>query len=182
MTQVSTAGAMGSIPGQGTKILHALQHSQKKKKKESHNLLSSLRIILFKCMEFGPGGTRGKECRRHKTCSFDPWVRKNSLKEGMATHSSILPWSSPWTVESGGLPSMGSQATFTHYSLSHMLSHFNHVQLFVIPWTVARQAPLFTKFSRPEYWKWVAVPFSRVSSQPKDRTQVSRITGRYFTM
>ena len=49
------------------------------------------RIILFKCMEFGPGGTRGKEYRRHKTCSFDPWVRKNSLKGSMATHSSILP-------------------------------------------------------------------------------------------
>ena len=190
--------------------------------------MSSLRIILFKCMEFGPGGTRGKECRRHKTCSFDPWVRKNSLKEGMATHSSILPWSIPWTVESGGLPSMGSQATFTHYSLSHMLSHFSHVQLFVISWTVARQAPLFTKFSRPEYWKWVArilevgscsllqgifptqgsnpglthhrqtlyhvsyqgsprilewvaYPFSRGSSRPRNWTRVSCIAGGFFS-
>ena len=25
---------------------------------------------------------------------------------------------------------------------ARMLSHFSHVQLFVIPWTVARQAPL----------------------------------------
>ena len=31
--QASTAGGPGSIPGQGTKILHAPQHSQKKKKK-----------------------------------------------------------------------------------------------------------------------------------------------------
>ncbi|CAI9161018.1 unnamed protein product [Rangifer tarandus platyrhynchus] len=29
--------------------------------------------------------------------------------------------------------------------------------------------------------EWVAVPFSRVSSQPRDRTQVSRIGGRFFT-
>ena len=29
--------------------------------------------------------------------------------------------------------------------------------------------------------EWVAVPFSRGSSQPRDRTQVSRITGRFFT-
>ena len=29
--------------------------------------------------------------------------------------------------------------------------------------------------------KWVAVPFSRVSSQPRDQTQVSHITGRFFT-
>ena len=29
--------------------------------------------------------------------------------------------------------------------------------------------------------EWVAVPFSRGSSQPRDRTQVSHITGRFFT-
>ena len=31
------------------------------------------------------------------------------LEEGMATHSSILAWRIPWTEESGGLLSMGSQ-------------------------------------------------------------------------
>ena len=30
--------------------------------------------------------------------------------------------------------------------------------------------------------EWVAFPFSRGSSQPRDRTQVSRITGRFFTV
>ena len=30
--------------------------------------------------------------------------------------------------------------------------------------------------------EWLAVPFSRGSSQPKDRTQVSRIAGRRFTL
>ena len=29
--------------------------------------------------------------------------------------------------------------------------------------------------------EWLGVPFSRGSSQPKDRTQVSRIVGRFFT-
>ena len=29
--------------------------------------------------------------------------------------------------------------------------------------------------------KWVAFPFSRGSSQPGDQTQVSHITGRFFT-
>ena len=29
--------------------------------------------------------------------------------------------------------------------------------------------------------EWVAFPFSRGSSQPKDRTQVSHIAGRFFT-
>ena len=32
-----------------------------------------------------------------------------SLKEGMATHSSILAWRIPWTEEPGRLPSMWLQ-------------------------------------------------------------------------
>ena len=39
-----------------------------------------------------------------------------------------------------------------------MLSHFIHVQLFVTPWTVARQAPLFMGFSRQEYWSGLPCP------------------------
>ena len=43
----------------------------------------------------------------------DTWVRsldqEDPLEEGMATHSSILAWSIPWTEEPGGLQSMGPQ-------------------------------------------------------------------------
>ena len=35
--------------------------------------------------------------------------QENPMEEGMATHSSILACSIPWTEESGGLQSMGSQ-------------------------------------------------------------------------
>ena len=31
-------------------------------------------------------------------------------------------------------------------------------------------------------WGWVAIPFSRVSSQPRDQTQTSCIGGRFFTI
>ena len=34
---------------------------------------------------------------------------EDALEKGMATHSSILAWRIPWTEESGGLQSMGSQ-------------------------------------------------------------------------
>ena len=34
---------------------------------------------------------------------------EDSLEKEMATHSSILAWEIPWTEESGGLQSMGSQ-------------------------------------------------------------------------
>ena len=34
---------------------------------------------------------------------------EDPLEKGMATHSRILAWRTPWTEEPGGLPSMGSQ-------------------------------------------------------------------------
>ena len=41
------------------------------------------------------------------------WVQslgwEDPLENRMATHSSILAWSIPWTEEPGGLQSMGSQ-------------------------------------------------------------------------
>ena len=39
-----------------------------------------------------------------------------------------------------------------------MLSHFNHVQFFVAPRTVAHQAPLSMGFSRQEYWSGLPCP------------------------
>ena len=35
--------------------------------------------------------------------------REDPLEKEMATHSSILAWEIPWSEESGGLQSMGSQ-------------------------------------------------------------------------
>ena len=35
--------------------------------------------------------------------------REDPLEKGMATHSSILAWRTPWTEEPGRLQSMGSQ-------------------------------------------------------------------------
>ena len=51
-----------------------------------------------------------------------------------------------------------------------MLSRFSYVRLFVAPWTVAHQAPLFMGYSRQEYWDSyrVAMPYSRGSFQPRD--------------
>ena len=40
---------------------------------------------------------------------FDPWVGKIPLEKEMVTHSSILPWKTPWTEEPRRLQSMGSQ-------------------------------------------------------------------------
>ena len=44
------------------------------------------------------------------------------------------------------------------------------------------QAPPSMGFSRQEVLEWVAISFSRESSQPRDRTQVSHIVDRRFTI
>ena len=44
------------------------------------------------------------------------------------------------------------------------------------PWTVARQSPSVRGISQARILEWVATSFSRVSSQPKDWTQVSWIS------
>ena len=44
---------------------------------------------------------------------FSPWVGKNPLEKGMATHSSILACRIPWTEEPGMLQSMGLQESQT---------------------------------------------------------------------
>ena len=59
-------------------------------------------------------------------------------------------------------------------------NNYNCVRLFATLWTVVHQAPQSMGFSRQEYW--VAISFSRGSSQLRDRTQVSRIVGRHFTV
>jgi len=50
----------------------------------------------------------------------------------------------------------------------------SHVQLFATPWSVhgILQARIL---------EWVAFPFSRGSSQPRDQTGVSCIAGGFFT-
>ena len=45
--------------------------------------------------------------------------QENPLEEGMATHSSILAWRSPWTEEPGELQSRGSQESDTTEVTSH---------------------------------------------------------------
>ena len=53
--------------------------------------------------------------------------------------------------------------------------------LFATPRTVAGQAPLHGIF-QARLLEWVAISFSRVSSRPKDQTQVSCTAGRFFTV
>ena len=126
----------------------------------------------------------------------------------MATHSSVLAWRIPGTGEPGGLPSMGSHRVGHNWSdLAAAASskranspwksvefpiqtvEGNHVPWSEVKWKWLSRVP--TLWDPVDYTvrgilqarilEWVAVPFSRGSSQPRDWTQVSRIAGRFFT-
>ena len=60
-----------------------------------------------------PGGISGKESachgKRHKRCGFDPWIGKIPWRRKSQPTPVFLPGESPWTEESGGLQSTGSQ-------------------------------------------------------------------------
>ena len=66
--------------------------------------------------------------------------------------------------------------------MSEWVKSLSRVRLFATPWTVAYQAPSSMGFSRQEYWSGLPFSFSRGSSRPRDRTQVSRIPGRCFNL
>ena len=56
----------------------------------------------------------------------DTWVRslgwEDPLEKGKATHSSILAWKIPWTVQSTGFQRAGHDlTTFTSFDTSHFV-------------------------------------------------------------
>jgi len=65
----------------------------------------------------------------------------------------------------------------------------SHVQLFANPWTLcsppahsAHQNSSVHGILQARILEWVAIPFSRGSSQPRDQTQVSCLAGGFFTI
>ena len=67
-----------------------------------------------------------------------------------------------------------------HCSICTFLYACSVMSNFETLWTVAHQASLCMLFPRQEYWKWVAVSFSRGSSQPRDWAHISCLAGGFF--
>ena len=57
-----------------------------------------------------------------------------------------------------------------------------HVQLFSTLWTVVCQGSSVSEIPQARILAWVANPFSRESSQPRNRTLMSHVAGRFFTL
>ena len=119
----------------------------------------------------------------------DRWVMVESsdkmwsLEKGMANHFSILALRTPWRVWPHGLYNPWNspdqnigvdrlsllQGIFLTQELNPGLPHCRQILY-----------QLSHKGS-PRILEWVAFPFSRESSQPRNRTQVSHTAGRFFT-
>ena len=103
--------------------------------------------------------------------------------EGNGTHSSILAWEIPWTEEPGGLQSVGSQRV--RHNLVTEKSESEVAQLcptLCDPMDCSLPGSSVHGVSQAIVLEWIAISFSRGSSQPRDQTQVSRIADRRFTV
>ena len=57
----------------------------------------------------------------------------------------------------------------------------SHVQIFVIPWTIAPQASLSIEFSRQEYCRGLPCPTPQDLPNPGTEYMSLSLTGRFFT-
>ena len=106
--------------------------------------------LNFPCLSSAPvRPPKWGTCGRHLVAQNQAQVLRMLTAQVAGDHGPVLMWNFP------------SCSGTSVQSLSH-------AQLFVTPWTVARQLPLFLRF-----FKWVAMPSSRGSSQPRDQTHVS---------
>ena len=143
--------------------------------------------------------------------TYDTWVpslgQEYPLKEGMATHPSIVTWRVPWTEKCGRLQSIGSHRVRHYwrdlagtralgYTSSGIKCCIQLCPLLFVPKKVKLLCPVrlcdpmdcsLPHFSvhgifQARVLEWVAISFPRGYSQPRDQTWVSRIVGRYFTI
>ena len=103
----------------------------------------------------------------------------------------------PWTAASQAPPSMGfsrqeywrgvpllSSNCFTFYNTSSLVVSVSvaHVQLFATPMDCSPPGASVHGILQARTLEWIAIAFSRGSSQPRDWTQVCCPAGRFFTI
>ena len=130
-----------------------------------------------------PGGASGKEptCHggRHERYGFDPWVGK-------------IPWRRTWqptlvSEEPGGLQSPGSQRAGHHGSAlacTHASScpaaaaakALQSCPALCDPMDCSPPGSSIHGILQSRILEWVAMPSSRGSSQPRDRTHISYVS------
>ena len=65
-----------------------------------------------------------------------------------------------WPSSTSGAPNaLAMNGKLTDFNASIVAEGLSRAWLFVIPWTVARQAPQSIGFTRQEYWSGLPIPF-----------------------
>ena len=119
---------------------------------------------------------------------------EDPLEKEMATQSSIRAWEIPWTEEPGGLQSLGLQRVGHHWTTN---TYFLCLCILLTVGTFGGVCVLVAQLCltvcnlpgssvhgvlQARIMEWIAIPFSRDSSWPRDWTQVSCTAGRFFTV
>ena len=105
----------------------------------------------------------GKECACNAGDLGSTARLGNLLEKGMATHSSNLAWRIPWTEESGGLQSMGSQRVGHHWA--------TNISTFIVD----LQCCIFFKYTTKLFSYTYAHFFSRFFSRVSHYRALNRI-------
>ena len=78
------------------------------------------KLLIFLVPQFPLGGVlSGSVVKNPPAKAEDVYLipgQKDLLEKEMATHSSILAWEIPWTKETGGLQSIGTQKSWKRLS------------------------------------------------------------------
>ena len=109
--------------------------------------------------------------------------REDPLEMETATPSSTLAWRIPWREEPGRLQSMGLQRVRRDFTFSLSVSSVTQscpTLCGPMDWSLPDSSVYGILQAR--ILEWVAISFSRGSSRPRDRTQVSHIAGRHFNL
>ena len=156
----STAGARGSIPSWGTKILLVAQRRQKtEEKKKDKRWLSHSEDFLNPSSKVSAPGTPTCFTMLSVVCPLTvltfyplhipPWqqeIQRGSLQLSVLRSLSFA---------SKAVCRQQHPSPLCDFDVVHSLSH---VGLSVTPWAVAHQAPLSMGFPRQEYWGELSSP------------------------
>ena len=137
-----------------------------------------------------PGGKESAcQCRRHR---FYPWVRKIPWRRKWQTTAVFLPGKFPWTEEPGRLQSMRLQRVEHNWAYTHTVTWIYNLAVCVFgtqsrcilcnPVDCSLPGSSVHGILQARILEWVAIPFSRGLSQPRDWTRVSCIAGGPVTI
>ena len=107
------------------------------------------------------------------------------MEEGLATHSGIPAWRTPWTEEPGGLQFVRSQRVghdWRDVAYTGLSEAARSCPTLCDPMDCSLPGSPVHGIFQARVLEWVAISSSKVSSRPRDRTQVSCIAGRHFTV